>query len=152
MRKSMPLALRAAPSKPAMIEDDDNNVDHPPLPISIRGHTRNQFVCPSHARPTTQSQLQAQTRHMINCVIAAELMPLALNPTSTPPAAIGYAFAAHQLAIKNHVAHHSLELSLTTKPMTSFNTATWSRRRALAPCGRQALPTRSGSFFKASST
>ncbi len=35
MRKSMPLAPRAAPSKPAMIEDDDNNVDHPPPPISI---------------------------------------------------------------------------------------------------------------------
>ncbi len=43
---------------------------------------------------------------MINCVIAAELMLLAVNSASTLPAAIGYAFAAHQLAIKNHVAHH----------------------------------------------
>jgi hypothetical protein len=43
---------------------------------------------------------------MINCVIVAKLMPLAIKPTSALPAAIGYAFAAHQLAIKNHVANH----------------------------------------------
>ncbi len=43
---------------------------------------------------------------MINCTIGAKLMPLAINPVSAPPAAIGYAFAAHQLAIENHVAHH----------------------------------------------
>jgi hypothetical protein len=33
-------------------------------------------------------------------------MPSAVNPASTLPAAIGYAFAAHQLAIKYHDAHH----------------------------------------------
>jgi hypothetical protein len=43
---------------------------------------------------------------MINCVIAAELMPLAINPASALPTAIGYAFAAYQLAIKYHDAHH----------------------------------------------
>ncbi len=43
---------------------------------------------------------------MINCIIAAELMLSTVNPASTPPAAIGYAFAAHQLAIENQVAHH----------------------------------------------
>jgi hypothetical protein len=52
---------------------------------------------------------------MINCVIAAELMPLALNPTSAPPAAIGYAFTAHQLAIKNHVAHHFIGAIIDNK-------------------------------------
>ncbi len=53
-----------------------------------------------------QSQLRAWTAHMINWVITAKLMPLTVNPASTPPAAIGYAFAAHQLAMKNQVAFH----------------------------------------------
>ncbi len=83
-RKSMPLAPRAAPSKPAMIKDDDNNVDHFPPPISICSHTHNQFVCPLHAHPTMQSQLRAWTAHMVDCVIAAKLMPSAINPASAP--------------------------------------------------------------------
>jgi hypothetical protein len=43
---------------------------------------------------------------MINCVIMAKLMLSAVEPASTLPAAIGYVFAAHQLAIEYHVAHH----------------------------------------------
>jgi hypothetical protein len=98
-----------------MIEDNDNNVDHPPPPIGIHHHTHNQFVRPSHARPTTQSQLRARTAHMINCVIVAKLMPLAVNPMSAPPTAISYAFAAHQLTIKNHVAHHFIGAIIDNK-------------------------------------
>jgi hypothetical protein len=106
MCKSTPLTKWAETSKPAMIKDDDNNVDHPPPPISIRCHTSNKFVRTSHAHPTTQSKLWARTVHIINCIIAAKLMPSAVNPTSAPPAAINYAFTAHQLAIKYHDAHH----------------------------------------------
>ncbi len=43
---------------------------------------------------------------MINCIIAAKLMPSTINLASAPPAAISYAFVAHQLAIENQVAHH----------------------------------------------
>jgi hypothetical protein len=114
-RKSTPLAPRAMLSKLAMIKDNDNNVDHPSPPISICRHTRNQFVHLSHACPTMQSQLRAQTAHMINCVIAAKLMPLVVNPASAPPTTIGYAFAAHQLAIKNHVAHHFIGAIIDNK-------------------------------------
>jgi hypothetical protein len=106
MCKSTPLASRDAPSNPTWIKDNHNNVEHLPPPSSIHQRTRNQFLCPSNAGPTTRSQLQAQTAHMINCVIAAELMPSTINPASTLPAAIGYAFTAHQLAIENQVAHH----------------------------------------------
>jgi hypothetical protein len=79
-----------------------------PPPSSIHQRTRNQFLCPcpSHAGPTTQSQLRARTAHMINCIIAAKLMPSTINLASAPPAAISYAFVAHQLAIENQVAHH----------------------------------------------
>jgi hypothetical protein len=52
---------------------------------------------------------------MINCVIAAKLMLLAVNPMSAPPTAIGYAFAAHQLAIKYHDAHHSVGAIINDK-------------------------------------
>jgi hypothetical protein len=52
---------------------------------------------------------------MINCVIAAELMPSTVNPTSALPAAIGYAFAAHQLAIKNRIAHHFIGAVIDNK-------------------------------------
>jgi hypothetical protein len=62
-----------------------------------------------------QSQLQARTAHMINCVIAAELMPSTVNPASSPPAAIGYVFAAHQLAIENQVAHHFIGAVIDNK-------------------------------------
>jgi hypothetical protein len=106
MCKSTPLALRDAPSNPTWIKDNHNNIEHRPPPSSIHQRTHNQFLCPSHASLTTRSQLQARTAHIINCVIAAKLMLLAINPTSTPPAAIGYAFAAHQLAIEYHVALH----------------------------------------------
>jgi hypothetical protein len=106
MRKSTPLALRDAPSNPTWIEDNHNNVEHLPPPSSIHQHNCNQVLCPSHAGPTMQCQLRARTAHMINCIIAAKLMPSTVNPASAPPAAIGYAFAAHQLAIENQVAHH----------------------------------------------
>jgi hypothetical protein len=36
----------------------------------------------------------------------SKLMPLTINPKSSPPVAKGYAFTAHQLAIKYHNAHH----------------------------------------------
>jgi hypothetical protein len=101
MRKSTPLAPQDAPSYPTWIKDNHNNVEHLPPPSSIHQHTRNQFLCPSHAGPTTQSQLRARTAHMINCIIAAKLMPSTINPASAPPAAIGYAFTAHQLTIEN---------------------------------------------------
>ncbi len=52
---------------------------------------------------------------MINCIIAAKLTPSAINPASAPPAAICYAFAAHQLAIKNHVAHHFIGAIVANK-------------------------------------
>jgi hypothetical protein len=111
----MPLTLQDKTSELAMIKDDDNNVDHPPPPISIRRHTRNQFVCTSHACPTMQSQLRARTAHMINCNIAAELMLLAINPTFAPPATIGNAFAAHQLAIEYHDAHYFIRAIIDNK-------------------------------------
>jgi hypothetical protein len=53
---------------------------------------------------------------MINCIIAAKLMSLAVSPTSAPPAAICYVFAAHQLAIENHVAHHFIGAVIKDKP------------------------------------
>jgi hypothetical protein len=144
MRKSTPLAPRDVPLNPTWIEDN-----HLPPPSSIHQHTCNLFLCPSHAGPTTQSQLWAQTAHMINCVIAAELMPSTVNPASAPLAAIGYAFAAHQLAIENQVAHHFIGAVIDKKPATCLNTVTWSRTRTPAPCGRQALQMRLGGFFKA---
>jgi hypothetical protein len=52
---------------------------------------------------------------MINCVIAAKLMPSTVNPASAPSAAIGYAFAAHQLAIENQVAHHFIGAVIDNK-------------------------------------
>jgi hypothetical protein len=52
---------------------------------------------------------------MINCVIGAKLMPSTVNPASTPPAAIDYAFAAHQLAIENQVAHHFIGAVINDK-------------------------------------
>jgi hypothetical protein len=73
------------------------------------------FLRPSHAGPTTRSQLRARTAHMINCVIATELMPSAVNPAFAPPAAIGYAFVAYQLAIENHVAHHFIRAVINDK-------------------------------------
>jgi hypothetical protein len=58
MRKSTtPLAPRDAPLNPTWIEDNHNNVEHLPPPSSICQCTRNQFLRPSHAGPTTQSQL-----------------------------------------------------------------------------------------------
>ena len=115
MRKSTTLAPRNAPLNPTWIEDDHNNLEHLPPPSSIHQRTRNQFLCPSHAIPTTQSRLRARTAHMINCVIAAELMPSTVNPASAPPAAIGYAFTAHQLAIENQVAHHFIGAVIDNK-------------------------------------
>jgi hypothetical protein len=115
MRKSTPLAPQDTLLNPTWIKDDHNNVEHLPPPSSIHQRTRNQFLCPSHANPTTQSQLRIRTAHMINCIIAAKLMPSTINPTSALPAAIGYAFAAHQLAIENQVAHHFIGAVIENK-------------------------------------
>jgi hypothetical protein len=115
MRKSTPLALRDAPSNPTWIEDDHNNVEHLPPPSSIHQRTRNQFLRPSHTGLTTWSQLRARTAHMINCIIANKIIPLTVNLTSTLPTAIGYAFAAHQLAIENQVAHHFIGAVINNK-------------------------------------
>jgi hypothetical protein len=115
MRKSTPLALRDMLPNPTCIEDNHNNVEYLPPPSSICQCTHNQFLYPSHISPTIQSQLRARTAHMINCVIAAKLMPLAINPASASPAAIGYAFAAHQLAIENNVAHHFIGAVINDK-------------------------------------
>jgi hypothetical protein len=150
MRKSAPSTPRDTSSNPTWIEDNHNNIEHLPPPSSIHQRTRNQFLCPSHAGPTTQSQLWARTAHMINCVIAAKLMPSTVNPASALPAAIGYAFAAHQLAIENHVAHHFIGAVINDKTgnmlkyrhlVKNKNTRTlWETK------------TRSGNFFKASGT
>jgi hypothetical protein len=55
-RKSMPLALRAAPSKPVMIEDDDSNIDHPPPHQYLPSYPQpvcTPLTCPfHHAKPT----------------------------------------------------------------------------------------------------
>jgi hypothetical protein len=115
MRKSTPLAPWDAPLNPTWIKDNHNNVEHLPPPSSIHQRTHNQFLRPSHAGPTTRSQLQAWTAHMINCFIAAELMPSTNNPATTRPAAIGYAFAAHQLPIENQVAHHFIGAVIDNK-------------------------------------
>ncbi len=115
MRKSAPLAPRDAPSNPTWIKDNHNNVEHLPPPSSIHQRSRNQFLRPSHAGPTAQSQSQARSAHMINCAIVAELMPSIVNPASAPPTAIGYAFAAHQLAIENQVAHHFIGAVIDNK-------------------------------------
>ncbi len=52
---------------------------------------------------------------MINCNIAAKLMLSTVNATSTPPTAIGYAFATHQLVIENQVAHHFIGAVIVDK-------------------------------------
>jgi hypothetical protein len=115
MCKSTPLAPRDMPLNPTWIKDNHNNVEHLPPPSSIRQRTHNQFLRPSQASPTTQNQLRAWTAHMINCVIAAKLMPSAVNLASALPATIGYAFVAHQLAIEKNVAHHFIGAVINNK-------------------------------------
>jgi hypothetical protein len=77
---------------PAIVEDDDDNED--PVPSQHTQSPRHHLICPLQNHPFTCNQLRRCSAHMINCVIAEELIPTPAFCTHPPSLCRRYAFAA----------------------------------------------------------
>jgi hypothetical protein len=77
---------------PAIVEN--NSGDNTPTPIQSTHPPCHHLICPLQNCPLTRNQLQLHTTHMINCIIADELMPTSSLCTHPPSLHHVYAFAA----------------------------------------------------------
>jgi hypothetical protein len=78
---------------PAIVEDDSNN-DDAPIPSQCTRPPCQHLICPLQNNPLTRNQLRLRSAHMINYIIAEELMPTPALCTCLPSLCCGYAFAA----------------------------------------------------------
>jgi hypothetical protein len=83
---------------PAIIEDDSD--DNTPTPVHSKHPPQHHRICPSQKRPLTCNQLRLRTAHIINCIIADELMPTPSLCTHQPSIHLGYAFAAQSILLE----------------------------------------------------
>jgi hypothetical protein len=83
---------------PAIVEDNGNNDSHI-LSQRTRPHCH-QLICPLQNRPLTCNQLRLRLVHMINFIIAEELMPTPALCTCAPSLCHGYAFAAECILLE----------------------------------------------------
>jgi hypothetical protein len=91
-----------------MIKDVFDKFDAPLIPIVANSPACRHYVRPPQAQPITRSQLRECTMHMINTAVSNALMPRPVTATANTPLAIGYAFAVHQLALRELATNHFL--------------------------------------------
>jgi hypothetical protein len=83
---------------PAIVRDDGN--DNSPILSQHTCPPRHHLICQLQNRPLTRNQLRLHSAHMINCVIAEELMPTPAFCTCPPSLHRGYAFAAEYIPLE----------------------------------------------------
>jgi hypothetical protein len=83
---------------PAIIEDDGN--DNSPIPSQHTSPPRHHLIRPLQNHPFTCNQLRLRSAHMINCVIADELMPTPALCTCLPSLHCGYAFVVECILLE----------------------------------------------------
>jgi hypothetical protein len=77
---------------PAIVEDNSN--DNSPIPSQQTRPPCHHLICQLENHPLTRNQLRLCSAHMINCIIAEELMPTPALCTCPTSLCCGYAFAA----------------------------------------------------------
>jgi len=83
---------------PAIIEDDCGNDS--PIPSHSTRPPQQHLIHSLQNRPLTHNQLRLRSVHMINCVIAEELMPTPSLHTRPPSLHHGYAFATENILLE----------------------------------------------------
>jgi hypothetical protein len=85
-------------STPAIVEDNGNNDS--PIPSQYTCQPCHHLICPLQNRPLTCNRLRLCCAHMINCVIAEELMSTPALCACPPSLHCRYAFAAECILLK----------------------------------------------------
>jgi hypothetical protein len=83
---------------PAIVEDDSD--DNTSTPIHCTHTPSHHHICLLQNRPLTCNQLQLRTAHMINFIIADELMPTPSLCTHPPSLHHGYTLAAQSIHLE----------------------------------------------------
>ncbi len=83
---------------PAIVDKDSDNDS--PTPVHSTCPPCHHNICPLQNRPLTPNQLRLRTAHMINCVIADNLMPTPSLCLHIPFLYCGYAVAAQSILLE----------------------------------------------------
>jgi hypothetical protein len=83
---------------PAIVKDNGNN--YSPIPSQRTHPPCHHLIRPLHNHPLTPNHLRLHTAHMMNCVIAEELMPTPALCTCPPSLHCRYAFTAKCILLK----------------------------------------------------
>jgi hypothetical protein len=86
------------PNTPAIIEDDSD--DNTPISNHSMHPSCHHLIRPLQNHPLMHNQLRLCSAHMIDCVIADELMPTPSLCTHPPLLYCGYAFAAESILLE----------------------------------------------------
>jgi hypothetical protein len=103
-----PTARLPTSSAPAMIQDNIDKFDTPPIPVIANSPARSHCVQPPQAQPITRSQLRERMTHMINSKVSDALMSRPVKATANTPLAIGYTFTEHQMVLCKLATNHFL--------------------------------------------
>jgi hypothetical protein len=110
------------------------------------------LIWPPHARPLTRSQLQAQTAHMLNCIIMTELMPTPQTNAPQHPKRLATHSWPTRSPLPSSARTTSLAPASTRLQATSSSTNILSKITCPEPAGKLALPMNWGVFSRASVT